>query len=178
MVRSDATARTVTADSERELVLRFLPRVRLYLCRHLAEVHLADDLAHDVLLTLIQALRRGEVRHGEHLGAFVAGICRNKVREKVRERVTRQAALARLAQLEDAVAGPIPRTRIARLEECLGMLTERDRQILRLTFADGQTAPETARALKISAENVRVRRHRTIARLRKCVGVQRLEVQR
>lgn len=178
MHQSDATARTVTPGAEHALVVRYLPRVRLYLCRHLAEIHLADDPAHDVLLALLLAVRRGTVRDDAQLDAYVAGICRNKVREKVRERVTRQEVLARLERLEAEVDGPIPRVWMARLEECLAMITDRDRQILRLSFAEGQSAPEAARALEMTEGNVRVRRHRTLARLRACVGANRLEVER
>lgn len=68
--------------------------------------------------------------------------------------------------------------RLGRLEECLSMLRERERMVLRAVFCEGKSASETGAELGLSAENVRVLRHRAIAGLRSCVARARFEVQR
>jgi len=58
-----------------------------------------------------------------------------------------------------------------RLAECLAQLTERARAVVVLTFYAESTADEIAGELTLSPANVRVVRHRALARLRGCMAV-------
>ena len=53
-----------------------------------------------------------------------------------------------------------------RLEAALGRLEPRDRMVLTLTFLEGRSVAETAQLMDMSEINVRVRVHRSKARLR------------
>lgn len=66
----DATA------AESELYRRFAPRVRLYGVKHLGDRTVADDLAQQVMLTVIERLRRGDIRDPDQIGSFVLGTSR------------------------------------------------------------------------------------------------------
>jgi RNA polymerase sigma-70 factor (ECF subfamily) len=57
-----------------------------------------------------------------------------------------------------------------RLAACLDALAERERTVVALTFFADKPGDEVGRHLGISAGNVRVIRHRAIARLRECMG--------
>jgi RNA polymerase sigma-70 factor (ECF subfamily) len=58
----------------------------------------------------------------------------------------------------------------ARLAQCLEALAERERTVVALTFLADKDGDAVARDLGISAGNVRVIRHRALARLRECMG--------
>jgi RNA polymerase sigma-70 factor (ECF subfamily) len=63
-----------------------------------------------------------------------------------------------------------PRLDTERLTACLERLGERERTILVLTFRSDSTSSEVAQQLGLTAANVRVIRHRALARLRLCVN--------
>jgi RNA polymerase sigma-70 factor (ECF subfamily) len=153
-----------------------LPRMRVFLARRLRDPHTVEDASHDALLALLQAVREGRLEDDAHVGAYALGICRNLVLQSVRRDIRRHRALLREDAAQVSVF-PEPRLRIGRLEECLHFLKERDRVLLRLTFVEGRSAGDAGQELGISAQNVRVRRHRTIDALRRCLGVGRYEAQ-
>jgi RNA polymerase sigma-70 factor (ECF subfamily) len=59
-----------------------------------------------------------------------------------------------------------------RLAGCLDALAERERSVVALTFFADKPGDEVAKDLGLSAGNVRVIRHRALARLRDCMGVE------
>src|SRR5262249_29103945 len=63
-------------DSESEFCRRMAPRVRLYGLRHLRDSAAADDLAQQVMITALEALRAGRLREPAKLASFVLGIRR------------------------------------------------------------------------------------------------------
>ena len=94
-------------EAEAEFCQRMAPRIRLYGLRHLRSASAADDLAQHVLITVIEALRRGQVREPDKLAAFVLGTCRMTVLDG-RRRSSRQASL--LATFgHELVPAPPPR---------------------------------------------------------------------
>jgi DNA-directed RNA polymerase specialized sigma24 family protein len=60
-----------------------------------------------------------------------------------------------------------------RLAKCLETLPERERSVVLLTFFADKAAGEVGAELGLSAGNVRVIRHRALARLRECMGPRR-----
>jgi RNA polymerase sigma-70 factor (ECF subfamily) len=63
-----------------------------------------------------------------------------------------------------------PRFDTEQLTACLERLSERERSVLVLTFHSERTAFEVAQELGLTAANVRVIRHRALARLRLCMN--------
>lgn len=165
------------ARAEAELCRRLWPRVRLFLGRHLAAIHAVDDVAQEVLIVTLVALREDGLRDAQSVGAFVLGVCRNKVREHARSRTATRAALERLPPPEPVPARTAP-VRLGRLEECLSMLRERERTVLRAVFCEGKSSRETGTELGLKPTHVRVVQLRAIAQLRACVRCERFEVER
>src|SRR3989304_3487232 len=61
-----------------ELCRRFLNRARLYGLKHLRfDVTAAEDLAQQVMMILLEALRAGRVEDLERVDRFMLGTCRN-----------------------------------------------------------------------------------------------------
>ena len=149
-------------DAEAELCRRFARRVRLFGLRHLSSAAAADDLTQDVLALMLAKLRGGEVREPERIASFVLGtarmMCRNRQRRAQRERPLED-------ELSEGAAEPDPLA-AKRLAHALEQLDERERSVVMLTYYGEASAKDIARALSLSQGNVRVIRHRAIARLR------------
>jgi RNA polymerase sigma-70 factor (ECF subfamily) len=159
------------AFCETELCRRFLNRARLYGLRHLRfDVTAAEDLAQEVMMILLEALRAGRVADLERVDRFMLGTCRN-VAHSMRRGEARIEGIRRglSSELAGAAAPPWDLVESRRVEECLAALPSRDARLLFLLFQEGATAVEAAESLGTTPGNVRVIHHRAIARLRDCV---------
>lgn len=154
-------------DAEADVCRRYAPRIRLYGLKHLRDEERARELVQVVLVAVIEAMRAARVEEPEHLDRFVLGTCRHLA---ARARRTE----ARLQPTEDLeIAGMTPTFEaldLAALLGCLAVLDVRARTILHLSFYRDKSADEIAGLLETTAGNVRVVRHRAMARLRDCMG--------
>ncbi len=171
LARRIAAARPgIDRDAEAALYRRLAPRVRLYGLRHLRDAHAAADLAQQVLLMTIERLRNGAIRDAEQIVSFVLGTSRQLVVDLRRGLARRERLLQTYADDVPAVdASRAPALDHARLRECLERLAERERSVLVLSFYDERPARAVGAELGLSEANVRVIRHRALARLRDCV---------
>ncbi|HEU5315236.1 MAG TPA: sigma-70 family RNA polymerase sigma factor [Chloroflexota bacterium] len=160
-----------------ELCRRLAPRARLYALRHLRDPHAADDLAQEALLIFLRAVRDGRVDDPDKPGHFLLGICRNVLWNARREAARRQRIVERFGpDLAPAVVidePPLPEVDPHALEECLAERSQRERQILLLTFLEECDVETIASRLGLTGGNVRVIRHRTLRALRDCLDVRR-----
>ena len=166
-----------STEAERELCARLLPRIRIFLARHQPDPYAVEDASHDVLVAVLEGLRGGRVDSPGKVGSYALGICRNRIGAEVRRDERRHRALLRADERSYAEM-PLPRLQIGRLEECLHFLREPDRMLLRLAFCEGRSARSTGEMLGLEAQAVRVRRHRVIDKLRRCLRVGRYEAER
>ena len=157
-------------EAEAELVRRLAPRVRLYGLRHLRDEQAAADLVQQVMVLMIEQLRACRLREPDRIGSFVLGICRLAVLD-LRRGEARRARLLRQYGQDLPVADPsvAPRFDLDRLAACLERLSARERTVLLMTFYEEKPAQAVGAALGLTAANVRVIRHRGVARLRDCV---------
>lgn len=159
-------------DAEGELYRRLAPRVRLYGLKHLRDAAAAADLAQDVLVMTLQRLRSGEIREPDRVVSFVLGASRQMVIDRRRGETRRQRILATFAAdlPPSEVSGDRYTLDSARLRRCLEVLPQRERTIVLMSFYDERSAADVASEVGLSAANVRVVRHRSIERLRSCLG--------
>lgn len=159
------------AAAEAELYRRLAPRVRLYGLRHLRDAQAAADLVQHVLLMTLERLRAGAVREPDRIASFVLGSSRMTVLEMRRGTWRRAALLDRWGDAAEPFEPPEPRgLDRERLAGCLEALTERERSVVVLSFFADRAAEAVGAELSIGAGNVRVIRHRALARLRECMG--------
>ena len=160
------------SPAEAELYRRLAPRVRLYGLRHLRDRQMAADLVQQVLLLTLERLRAGKLREPDRIVSFVLGTCRMTVLEMRRGTRRRETLLETWGDATEAFEAPEPLALDAdRLAGCLQALSERERSVVMLSFYADKQADEVGAELAISGANVRVIRHRAIARLRTCMGV-------
>jgi RNA polymerase sigma-70 factor (ECF subfamily) len=157
--------------AEREICRRLLPAMRAFARRRL-DAEAAEDFAQDALVLLVEALRDGRIQDPARVAGFALGICRNRARERARNGERRRELVAQFGLAEFAVASaehePLAFGR-SHLEDCYSQLTEHARRVIRATFCNDDDDAEIAAALEISAGNVRVIRHRSLAALRSCL---------
>ena len=159
-------------ESEAEMFRRMAPRIRLYGLRHLRDEHAAEDLAQQVLITTLEALRAGRLREPEKLASFVLGTCRMTVLNLRRGAVRKELLLEQYGAELPAAAQPVmPQLDHDLLQRCVQALNERERTVVVMSFYDEQTGADVASFLGITEANVRVIRHRAIRQLRECMGV-------
>ena len=162
---------TPDSAAEAEIYRRLGPRVLLYGMRHLRDRHAAADLAQQVLLMTLERLRAGEVREPERIASFVLGASRMTVLEIRRGTRRRETLLETWGDTAEVFEAPEPLALDpGRLAGCLEALSERERSVVVLSFFADKEADEVGADLAISGGNVRVIRHRALARLRECMG--------
>ena len=160
----------VDSAAETELYRRLGPRVRLYGLRHLRDRNAAHDLMQQVLLMTLERLRAGKLREPERIASFVLGMCRMVVLEIRRGTRRRQMLLDTYGETAEAVGPSEPLALDPdKLATCLHSLGERERTVVVLTFFADKSGEEVAKELGVSLGNVRVMRHRALARLRQCM---------
>ncbi|HMA31719.1 MAG TPA: sigma-70 family RNA polymerase sigma factor [Casimicrobiaceae bacterium] len=168
--------RAPDSAAEAELYRRLAPRVRLYGLRHLRDRQAAADLVQQVLLMTLERLRAGKIREPEKIASFVLGSCRMTVLEMRRGTRRREVLLETWGDRAEAFEAPEPLALDPdRLAGCLEALSERERSVVVLTFFADKQADEVGAELAISGGNVRVIRHRALARLRECMGAGAIE---
>ena len=153
---------------ERELCETYAPRVRAFGMRHLRDRAAADDLVQHVLLAALSALREDRIADLSKVGAYVLGTARNAVMD-MRRGEARQRRVAERAALPDGYVPSYPGVDRHRLEHCLGELEVRDRSVVLASFVDDRDADEIGATMKLTPRNVRVIRHRALAKLHDCV---------
>ena len=173
LARRIARGASAEADAaETELARRFAPRIRLFGLRRLRDQAAAQDLVQEVLVTTLEALRAGRIEQPERLASFVLGACRMTVVNLRRGEQRRARLLAQfahdLAPSPDSSGGALLDR--DKLTDCLAGLPTRDRTVVALTFYLERSADEIARELGTSPGNVRVLRHRALARLHDCLA--------
>ena len=176
LVRRIMAADGETARAESLLYQRFAARIELYGRRHL-DGAAAQDLVQQVLLHVLVAIRAGRLREPGALASFVLGTCRN-VSWDTRRAERRQDALALEEELhthspagsaEAAEQRWLEQSDVVRLFGCMNRLPEREASVLRMSFWEDHSAEQIGERIGASAGNVRVIRHRALAKLASCM---------
>ncbi|MBF4479616.1 sigma-70 family RNA polymerase sigma factor [Rhodococcus pyridinivorans] len=131
----------------------------------------ADDVAQEVCLAVMTALPRYQDQ-GRPFMAFVYGIAAHKVadahRSAARNRAEPVADVPEVMSLDDSPEEYAINSEAGRqMKQLLGILPEKQREILILRLVMGLSAEETAAAVGSTAGAIRVAQHRAIARLKK-----------
>jgi RNA polymerase sigma-70 factor, ECF subfamily len=134
----------------------------------------ADDVAQEVCLAAVMALPRYRDR-GRPFLAFVYGIAAHKVADAYRA-VGRDLSYPTESVPERLSSEPGPEQSamdadsVTRMTELLGVLPDKQREILILRVVVGLSAEETAQAVGSTAGAVRVAQHRALARLKSAIA--------
>jgi RNA polymerase sigma factor (sigma-70 family) len=155
--------------AEEEVVRLFSDRIRLMALARTRDRDAARDLTQEVLMGVLSALRRGQLREAEKLGAFIHGTARNIINGHLRSRS--QAPAHEPLSPEDVVCAVDHEQefelsqQMGFVRRALGLLDLKDRQILLMTLVDGLKPGEIGYALGLTAEVVRTRKSRAVKRV-------------
>ena len=155
------------ASAEDELVRSFERRVFVMLAVRTRDREAARDLTQEVLLAVLGALRKGQLREGEKLAAFVHGTARNLMNGFFRQRSQepRQVELTPEMSLADPLDEFERAEESALVRRALSGLDLLDQRILLMTLIEGMKPGEIAPRLGISSENVRARKSRALKKV-------------
>ena len=160
-------------SAEEELVRLFGDRVRFLVVARTRDPEVARDLAQDVMLAVVRALRGDQLRDPERLAGFVYGTARNVINNylRTRSRSPKEDPIDAALHVASAVEPADNSERIALVRRTLATLDATDRRILLLTLVEGLKPGEIGARLGLSSEIVRARKSRalkkTIERVRK-----------
>ena len=166
-----ARIRSREPSAEEEFVRLFSPRVALMVLARTHDPEAARDLAQDVMLAVVRAVRGEQLRDPERLVGFVFGIARNLINNYLRNRnrLPREDSLEAARHLASPPHPAEDTERIALVQRALGALDSTDRRILLLTLVEGLKPGEIGIQLGLSSEIVRARKSRALKKTIDCV---------
>ena len=153
--------------AENALVTRFHGRVFLMALARTRDREASRELAQDVLLAVLEALREGRLRDSHRLAGFVFSTARHHIAGYLREAVRRPEAAIAPAVAEQ----PSPHERLETVERrdllrrCLEEMSPGDREVLVLTLGEGLNPRDIASRLGLSPEVVRQKKCRATKRI-------------
>ncbi len=156
------------ASAEAELVRQCTHRVFVMATVRMRDREAAREVVQDVLMAVVGALRKGQLRDSSKLLAFVHGTARNLINNWLR----RESHGPRLESLPEDVedvgsavlSEDAERMRLVR--QALERLGLKDRRILWMTLVEGRKPAEIAAALGLTSEVVRARKLRGVKKVR------------
>lgn len=128
------------------------------------------DLTQEILIAVLKALRKGQLRESAKLAAFIQGTARNLINNYLRTKV-RHAEVELDVELNDKAYGPDPVEELESLERRrlvqreLESFSAIDRKILLLSLVDGHSLAEVAQKLHLSHVAVRARKSRAVRKI-------------
>jgi RNA polymerase sigma-70 factor (ECF subfamily) len=152
---------------------RLRVRLQVMALRALGDPEAAEEVAQETLTRAVEALRRGQLRERENIGAFVQGIARHVIADMLR---ARQRTIGLEAVTEAAAAAPgdalsvlISAEERDRVRRALFQLSASDHKILHLSFFEGLTPAEIAERFDEPAPRIWKRKSRALERLRRAL---------
>jgi RNA polymerase sigma-70 factor, ECF subfamily len=162
-------------DAFGRIVERYALPLRGFLASQLHHMDDVDDLAQEVFLAALNSL--STFRRGDDFGAWLRGICRNKLLVHFRSKTRRDQALQRFRdEVAAAVAADLESVASARRSEaverllwCIAQLPDRLRRVVRAGL-DGDKPAEVAAEMSTTVGVVYNLHSRANALLRECIN--------
>ena len=151
--------------TEQHFVAYFRKLLVIKLRSRLRSSQAVDDIAQETFLRVLKAMQaEGGIRQPERLGAFVNSVCNNVLQEFYR-------SANHGAPLDDDAPEPVDKvidlegflvTKQTReqVRKVLGLLGEKDRQLLRSIFLEEKEKDEVCREFGVDRDYLRVLLHR------------------
>mgnify|MGYP001058424944 CR=1 FL=1 len=151
--------------------------IRFFVARHLGPEE-ADDRAHDAILIVVQAIRRGELRDPNCLPGYIRTVVRHLVATQIGRRIEarrRQVALESALETGDSHADPeaaaAAQERTEIMREILTGLSQRDREVLTRFYLLEQTKYQICQEMGLTGTQFRLLKSRAKARFAKLAQV-------
>ena len=159
-------------NAEAELVNRYRRGLLVIATVRTHDREVAQDLAQEILMAVLKALRNERLQDPQKLTAFVYGTARNLINNYLKSRTRHPES--DLESVDEPSADPVEefesadRQRVVQRE--LAKFSPIDQQILLLSLVDGHSLLEVAERLSMTHEAVRARRSRMVRKIAKKLG--------
>jgi RNA polymerase sigma factor (sigma-70 family) len=151
----------------------FYRGIRFLVSRHLGAEE-ADDRAHDAILIVVQAIRRGDLRDPARLAGYVRTVVRHLIATHIGRRVetrARQVGLESVAEARDGRGNPeqeaAAQERTEIMRDVLMGLSQRDREVLTRFYLLEQSKQQICREMDLTHTQFRLLKSRAKARFAK-----------
>ena len=138
---------------------------------------LLDDKLHDVLVSLLEAIRDGAIRDPERLIGFVRTLSRRRVSLHIRANIQRRSHFVPIGRMDFAAPAEESPEAAARrsenfetLRRLLRRVCARDREILLRFYLDEQAPERICREMGLTATQFRLYKSRALARCSQAAG--------
>ncbi|MEM7348269.1 MAG: sigma-70 family RNA polymerase sigma factor [Chloroflexota bacterium] len=152
-------------DALIEVYDRYFDQIYRYICYRLGEVDVAADLAGEVFLALVKAMKVGNPPQTS-ISGWLYAVARNLAADHIK------AKKKTVALMEDLVSDDPPLVDQAHLSQlgpvlnkALSQLTEEQQHVIALRFGQELSLAETATLLKKTVGAVKALQHRALASL-------------
>lgn len=164
-----ARAQRYDAEALSEIYQAYFPRIYQYCYLQLSNAHVAEDVASDVMLHVLEAIDRYSYR-GTPFAAWVFRIARNRVIDHHR-RSSRRPQAELTDTLPSAAEGPLQLVErgqeYSAVRAAIDRLTEEQRQVIVLKFIEELDNNAIAVVLGRSLGAVKSLQHRALVAMRK-----------
>jgi RNA polymerase sigma-70 factor (ECF subfamily) len=151
---------------------QFFPEVYRYILYRLGDQHLAEDLASDVFVRLLEALEQKQGPRS-NLKGWLIGTASHAVADHLRQRYRRPTESIG-ESLPDFKPGPPTefdqREQNRAVRDAYAQLTPEQQNVLALRFGQGYSLEETAEHLKKNVNAVKALQFRALAALQRQIG--------
>ncbi|HLX46067.1 MAG TPA: sigma-70 family RNA polymerase sigma factor [Bryobacteraceae bacterium] len=142
--------------------------VRARLSRVVSPEEIGDRL-HEVMVIVLEAVRRGELQDPDRIPGFVRTVTRRRIVAYIRGQVFRRQWMVDGVEMvasrgESPEEGVVRQERIDRLTKVLRCLKKRDREILERFYFREQNAQEICAEMRLTETQFRLFKSRAIAR--------------
>jgi RNA polymerase sigma factor (sigma-70 family) len=148
----------------------FYRGIRFFLMRQLGREE-AEDRAHDAILIVVEAIRRGELRDPARLPGYIRTVVRHLIATHIGRQVQtrqREVSIDCAAEAGDTRANPevaaAAQERAEMMREFLLGLSERDREVLTRFYLLEQTKPQICLEMGLTETQFRLLKSRAKAR--------------
>lgn len=156
-------------DTQNHFVGYFGKLLRIILRSRKLPMHVINDLQQETFLRVLVAVRIGDVRQPERLGAYVISVCKNILSEHYRLLAREQTMDLDMAdgpdEAADLEARIIADENSRRVRATISRLSERDRAVLQ-AMMQGRDKDEVCHELNVTRDYLRVLTHRAAENFR------------
>lgn len=164
-INTSEAIRAGDRHAEANFVAWFRPRVVAFLSIRHADRDTVEELTQEILMAVLSAAREGRVREPENLAAFVYGVARNLLNDRIRRQARDKSGPLRPGDDFPAPDPPSEDERVRQARREIERLDPLDRNILLMTLVDGLKPGEIAIAMRLSSDVVRQRKSRSLKKI-------------
>ena len=172
MTETPKQAAPAKPDSFAKLWLQAQHALGGFVCLHVPDHHLADDIIQEV--AELAAERFDQYDHDRPFIAWLIGIARNRIAQAYRDKGRRPIVYS--SEVLDSIANayttmqPTDDDRLDGLRQCMSRLSDRHRRVVELRYARQMTSEQIAEQVACSPRAVTSMLQRIRTALRKCVS--------